>query len=251
MRVELEPAACYVGRDGRDFERVQDDWVVEGFPAPDVVTIRNVATSQVAKLGKDHIYDFRSNPNRSTEGLRCGFLVLKVQIFVEGDSIRFRPNRAPGESVAAVDRIEQLEREAAQLRAAGIVPLQQRSATAEQLEVLRATVEGVKPEELLVLTFDSRESQRYARQFERVLESMGWKMKNLLLGPGDPGGEFRLGWNERVGRTAGYEALAAGLKAAGIEVREGAFKSDADCAVSLDVGVLKMTPYQRAVDRVQ
>jgi hypothetical protein len=119
MRVELEPPACFVGEDGRDVqEHASHDWMVTGFPENDVVTLQNVATGHVAPLGKDHIYEFRSNPIRTKGDARFGFLVLKVQVFVQGDTLRLRPNRAPGESVAANERIAQLEREAASLRVA-------------------------------------------------------------------------------------------------------------------------------------
>jgi hypothetical protein len=119
MHVELEPPACFVGNDGRD--RQPDgaqDWLVEGFPRPDVVSIRNVVTGHAAELGKDHLYDFRTNPIRSKGDARFGFLVLKVQVFIQGDKPRLRPNRSPGESVVAGERIAQLEREAVELRAA-------------------------------------------------------------------------------------------------------------------------------------
>lgn len=119
MRVELEPPACFVGEDGRDVDDSQAcDWLVIGFPGPDVVSIRNIATGHEALLGKDHIHDFRSNPIRSKGDQRCGFLVLTVQIFIRGDVLSVRPNRAPGESVAATERIAQLELEAASLRVA-------------------------------------------------------------------------------------------------------------------------------------
>jgi hypothetical protein len=118
MSVELEPPASFVGLDGRDLTNMGVDWVVRMFPRADVVTIQHVETSAIAELGKDHIYDFRTNPMRSTQGERHGFLVLKVQVFVEGETVRLRPNRSPGESVAATERIAQLEREAAKLRSA-------------------------------------------------------------------------------------------------------------------------------------
>lgn len=126
-----------------------------------------------------------------------------------------------------------------------------RSVSDSQLDAIRAAIAGVRPERLLVLTFDSRESQTYSRRFEAVLKEAGWTVEHLLLGSGRPGGPFMLGWNETTGKTAGYETLARGLSAAGIEVKEGEFSSSAPHAVSLDVGVLEMTAYQRAVDKVQ
>jgi hypothetical protein len=77
-----------LGADGRDLANVGSDWVIRMFPRTDVVSIQHLETLHVAELGKDHIYDFRSNPMRSTDGARHGFLVLKVQVFVQGDSAR-------------------------------------------------------------------------------------------------------------------------------------------------------------------
>ena len=51
------------------------------------------------ELGKDHIYDFRSNPARSKNGISFGFLVLKVQIFLQGSNAWLRPNGRPGDRV--------------------------------------------------------------------------------------------------------------------------------------------------------
>jgi hypothetical protein len=116
--MRVEPQACFIGQDGRDLPDAGRDWIVRVFPCADVVSIEHAETSHIAELGKDHIYDFRSNPMRSKGDVQHGFLVLKVQIFVQGDTVTLRPNRAPGESVAANERIAQLEREAATLRAA-------------------------------------------------------------------------------------------------------------------------------------
>ena len=118
MRVELEPPACFMDEAGHELQWDTRDWIVQAFPQPEIVTMQNVAMTHVVPLGKDLIYDFRSNPIRSIADMRYGFLVLKVQVFVQGVNVRLRPNRAPGESVVATERIAQLEREAARLRAA-------------------------------------------------------------------------------------------------------------------------------------
>lgn len=118
MRVELEPPASFMDEAGNESQWDTRDWIVQAFPEPKVVSMQNVAMSNIVPFGKDLFYDFRSNPVRSTAGLRYGFLVLKVQVIVRGAEVQLRPNRAPGESVVASERIAQLEREAARLRAA-------------------------------------------------------------------------------------------------------------------------------------
>jgi len=59
----------------------------------------NLRSNHEALLGKDHIYDFRTNPNRNDEKLEYGFLILKVHIFIKENELWLRPNSRPGERV--------------------------------------------------------------------------------------------------------------------------------------------------------
>ena len=43
---------------------VEDDWLIEEVSG-DGVRIKNLRTDQTTTLGKDHIYDYISNPDRS------------------------------------------------------------------------------------------------------------------------------------------------------------------------------------------
>ena len=99
MRVEIEPPACFLDENEKELRQGRQDWIVQSFPQADVVVIQNDATSHMAELGKDHIYDYRSNRTRSKGELRFGFLVLKMQIFVQGNRLWLRPNHMPGASV--------------------------------------------------------------------------------------------------------------------------------------------------------
>lgn len=99
MRVQVEPPECRLDSDGHVLPERHDDWVIEQFPENDVVSVRNLSTNHRVKLGKDHIYDFRSNPARSETGNPSGFLVLKVQIFIRDADAWVRPNARPGERV--------------------------------------------------------------------------------------------------------------------------------------------------------
>ncbi len=100
MRVQIEPIACRLNAQGHELPDENDDWIVERVSEADVVSLRNIRTDHVAQLGKDHIYDFRSNPARSAGGITYGFLVLKVQIFLQGAKLWLRPNGKPGERVS-------------------------------------------------------------------------------------------------------------------------------------------------------
>lgn len=99
MRVQLEPTACHLDAQGNELLDENGDWIVQSVSETNSVTLRNVRTDHVAELGKDHIYDFRFNPAQSKGGITYGFLVLKMQIFVQGNRLRLRPNPRPGERV--------------------------------------------------------------------------------------------------------------------------------------------------------
>lgn len=101
MRVQIEPIACRFDAQGHELPDENDDWIVESISEIDVLSLRNIRTDHIAQLGKDHIYDFRSNPARSTGGITYGFLVLKMQIFLQGANLWLRPNAKPGERVSA------------------------------------------------------------------------------------------------------------------------------------------------------
>jgi hypothetical protein len=100
MRVQVEPPECRLDLYSHVLPDRHDDWMIERFIDDGVVVLHNLATDHVIKLGKDHIYDFRSNPARSQDGLSFGFLVLKVQIFMKGVEAWVRPNGRPGERVS-------------------------------------------------------------------------------------------------------------------------------------------------------
>jgi len=63
------------------------------------VRVKNVRTEHATTLGKDHIYDYLSNPDQSRAGIKHGFLTLKVQIFLRPKGLSMTPTARPGESV--------------------------------------------------------------------------------------------------------------------------------------------------------
>lgn len=101
MRVQLEPTACRLDEQGNELPNENDDWILESISESNSVILCNVRTDHIAELGKDHIYDFRSNPARSKGGITYGFLVLKMQIFMQGKKLWLRPNAGPGERVGS------------------------------------------------------------------------------------------------------------------------------------------------------
>lgn len=103
MQVQIEPPAYRLDSNNHVLPERHDDWLIEQFPSSDVMVLRNLATDHVVELGKDHIYDFRTNPLRSKNGITYGFLVLKIQIFLQGSNLWLRPNGRPGERVPPSD----------------------------------------------------------------------------------------------------------------------------------------------------
>jgi len=95
-RVRLRPIARRFSN-GIELERLDDDWLIE-FIEEDGAHIRNLRIPYVTTLGYDQINKFTSDPNRDAGGINHGFLILHVQLFLEGDRLWVEPILRPGES---------------------------------------------------------------------------------------------------------------------------------------------------------
>lgn len=81
MRVKIRPVALSRMPDARCYQ-VDDDWFIEQIdPVKKTVKLRNIATDHSRELGADNIREFRT-PN---------FLLLRVQIILEGDHMHLEP----------------------------------------------------------------------------------------------------------------------------------------------------------------
>jgi hypothetical protein len=98
-RYRLEPPACRLDEHGAELPEISDDWVLTRITDASVAEFENVRTQHILKLAKDHIYDFRTDTTRPDDGMRYGFLVLKVQVFLQNAELTMRPNSRPGERV--------------------------------------------------------------------------------------------------------------------------------------------------------
>jgi hypothetical protein len=96
---QLEPISCYLDNHGHELSEINDDWELTEVTNTDAFRLRSTRTGHETLLRKDLVYDFRSNPNRDTGDTRHGFLILKVQIFIQNEKIWLRPNSRPGEKV--------------------------------------------------------------------------------------------------------------------------------------------------------
>jgi len=102
MRFQIEPPVRSIGGSVATERPQQPDyWTLEAITGPDSLRLKRTSTGHVVGLGKDHIYDFRSDPAGSTGGVPSGYLILKMQIEVDGQTVRLRPNARPGEPVPA------------------------------------------------------------------------------------------------------------------------------------------------------
>lgn len=94
-RVQLRPIAGRLDESGRRLRSLDDDWTIRAFPN-DCVEVYNVRTGHFIRLGKDHVHHFASNPDRADGELRFGFLILTVQVFLQGAKAWVEPNTGPG-----------------------------------------------------------------------------------------------------------------------------------------------------------
>lgn len=98
--MQLEPAAIHLDDIDRELPSRNEDWIIHRVTDNEVDIGEAVINGLSYTLGKDHIRNFTSNPNRSVNGgLQYGFLTLLVQLYIQGNSITFRPCLRPGERV--------------------------------------------------------------------------------------------------------------------------------------------------------
>jgi hypothetical protein len=99
-RVRLRPPARRF-RGVTELRIMDDDWLVQEVEDKQRVRIRNIRTDQVALLDFSHIRDYVPDPKREYDGLRHGFLELRVQIFLRGPELVIEPQRPTAKRAAA------------------------------------------------------------------------------------------------------------------------------------------------------
>src|SRR5258708_15414625 len=99
-RVRLRPPARRF-RGVTELRIMDDDWLVQEVEDKKRVRIRNIRTDQVALLDFNHIRDYVPDPKREYDGLRHGFLELRVQIFLRGPELVIEPQRPSAKRGAA------------------------------------------------------------------------------------------------------------------------------------------------------
>ena len=126
-------------------------------------------------------------------------------------------------------------------------PVPQRHLTSEQVAAIRRVLEGSKIKgSILEVQFASNEHARFSAEVASLFERCGWKRETLCIPSREKPHGMQIGWH--APQTDAYRVAIAALNAAGMDFTEGEFAgSIAD--MSLDVGILEMTPFQRAADK--
>ena len=88
-RVRLRPPARRF-RGVTELRIMDDDWLLQEVEDQQV-RIRNIRTDHVALLGFSQIREYVTDPKREFDGLRHGFLELKVQLFLRGPELVIEP----------------------------------------------------------------------------------------------------------------------------------------------------------------
>jgi hypothetical protein len=88
-RVRLWPPARRF-RGVTELRIMDDDWLVQEVEDAQL-RIRNIRTDHVALLDFKQISDYVTDPKREFDGLRHGFLELKVQVFLRGPELAIEP----------------------------------------------------------------------------------------------------------------------------------------------------------------
>jgi len=97
-RVRLRPPARRF-RGVTELRIMDDDWLVQEVEDAEV-RIRNIRTDHVAVLGYTQINEYVADPKREFDGLRHGFLELKVQIFLRGPDLVIEPRPSSAKTPA-------------------------------------------------------------------------------------------------------------------------------------------------------
>lgn len=82
---------------------MDDDWLVQE-TENDQVRIRNIRTDHVALLGFNQISEYVADPKREFDGLRHGFLELKVQVFLRGPELVIEPRPSSSTKASAANK---------------------------------------------------------------------------------------------------------------------------------------------------
>jgi hypothetical protein len=67
-----------------------DDWIIEEINDLGV-RVKNMRTDHSPLLGFDHIHNYTTDSNRDWDGAKHGFLILTVQLYLDGWNVQIEP----------------------------------------------------------------------------------------------------------------------------------------------------------------
>jgi hypothetical protein len=89
FRVQLRPVP--LSRAGQPVDR---DWIIR-YVDDARLELSEPVTGYTVTLGTDHVYSFMTNPARDSANAKHGFLLLHVQLILDGHSIHIEPLPPP------------------------------------------------------------------------------------------------------------------------------------------------------------
>ena len=98
-RVRLRPPARRF-RGVTELRIMDDDWLLQEVEDK-AVRIRNIRTDHVAVLDFNQINEYVADPKREFDGLRHGFLELRVQVFLRGPELAIEPRPSAAKPATA------------------------------------------------------------------------------------------------------------------------------------------------------
>lgn len=126
-------------------------------------------------------------------------------------------------------------------------PVPARSLNGVQADAIRKVLNSSDIKgEIMEIQFASNEHARFSAQIASLFERCGWERQTMCISHRDKPHTMRVGYKGK--KSDAYLLAIEALTAAGFEFKEGEYDGyDAD--ISLDVGILEMTAFQRAADR--
>jgi len=92
-RIRLRPIPKRIWQ-GVEQEEIDWVWHVESVNKNGIVTLSNISTGHVAKLGSDHIRNYDSDHQSETDGFTHGFFTLKGEAMFKDGQFIVEPNRS-------------------------------------------------------------------------------------------------------------------------------------------------------------
>lgn len=92
-RIRLRPIPRRIWK-GEDQPEIDWVWHVQAVSKDGVVTLSNISTGHLVKLGSDHIRNFDSDHPAETDGFAHGFFTLKGEAYFKDGEFIVEPNHS-------------------------------------------------------------------------------------------------------------------------------------------------------------